>query len=196
MRLACLVSAAFVTLALAGNALARTGNYVFAGGTPAEQANVRAALDASAFDWSLVPAQITIQIGRDYPSAAWRGTISLDSNVVDAGRLAWGTIQHEYAHQVDYFVLDDAKRTIIQSAIGGRSWWLQPGLVHSDLTSERFASTLAWAYWPMPGNLMSPSSLGIESGAIPAAKFRVLLTRLIGASDLLRATSTELRSPH
>jgi hypothetical protein len=180
----------------AGTALAGGGNYVFAGGTAAEQANVKAALDASSFDWSIVPAQITIRIGRDYPSAAWRGTISLDSNVVDAGQLAWGTIMHEYAHQVDYVVLDDAKRTILQSAIGGRSWWFQPDLVHSDLTSERFASTLAWAYWPKPANLLNPAELGVESGAMAPAKFRTLLNRLIGVPDPLNRASAELRSPH
>jgi hypothetical protein len=55
---------AAATLTFAGSAQAAGGNYVFDGGTQAEQQQVRAGLNASSFDWSLVPAQITIHIGR------------------------------------------------------------------------------------------------------------------------------------
>ena len=47
-------------LALAGTAAAGGGTYVFDGGTPIQRAQVRAALEASAFDWNLVPARVTI----------------------------------------------------------------------------------------------------------------------------------------
>jgi hypothetical protein len=195
-RLPLTLLVAVVALVFAGQALAGGGNYTFSGGTKAEQANVKAALDASSFNWSIVPAQITIRIGPGFPSAAWQGTISLDSNVVDAGSLAWGTIMHEYAHQVDYFVLTDAQRGAIQASLGGKSWWFKPGLVHSDLTCERFASTLAWAYWAQQANMMSPSNLGTESSAMAPAKFRALLARLIGAPDSSRVSSTALRTLH
>jgi hypothetical protein len=46
-----------VALAFASACRAGGGNYVFAGGTPAEQAQVRAGLDASSFAWSLVPTR-------------------------------------------------------------------------------------------------------------------------------------------
>ena len=51
--------AAFV---LAGEARAVGGHYVFDGGSDAARAAVRAALDASRFDWSLVEKEITIRI--------------------------------------------------------------------------------------------------------------------------------------
>ena len=63
-----LVAPALAALALAAEARAAGGSYRFDGGTPAEQRQVRAALDASSFNWSLVPVQITIHIARDIPS--------------------------------------------------------------------------------------------------------------------------------
>ena len=45
-----LLLAAFVALAAPAHAVARGGNYVFDGGTREQHAQVRAALDASAFD--------------------------------------------------------------------------------------------------------------------------------------------------
>jgi hypothetical protein len=101
-----------LVLALVAPGLARAagGTYVFASGTPREQAQVHAALEASSFDWSLVPQTITIHIDRGHESDATQGSIWLDADLVDAGQFAWGTIQHEYAHQVDFFLLDDAKR--------------------------------------------------------------------------------------
>jgi hypothetical protein len=54
-------------VALTPTALASGGHYVFAGGTPGEQKQVTQALDASSFDWNLVPLQVTIHIARDIP---------------------------------------------------------------------------------------------------------------------------------
>ena len=166
--------------ALAFPALAQAsgGNYVFDGGTPAEQGQVRAALKASSFDWSVA-------------SEAVPGQIWLDSGLLDSGRFAWGVVQHEYGHQVDFFLLDDAKRARIASALGGVAWWapgatssLAPNgtLKHAQLTSERFASTLAWAYWQSPENCMSPRLAGAESGALKPAAFRALVKKLLVSS--------------
>ena len=45
---------------------------------------------------------------------------------------------------------------------------------------ERFASTLAWAYWQDPENCIRPSETdGISGGMAPAA-FRALLTSTLG----------------
>ena len=63
-RLLCLVSAlALAALALGtARAEAAGGNYVFDGGTQYEQQQVRQALAASSFNWSVVPGQVTVHI--------------------------------------------------------------------------------------------------------------------------------------
>src|SRR2546423_1294867 len=79
---------------------------VFDGGTATERAQVTKALSASSFDWSILPA-VTVHIGSDVVSEATRGNIWLESSLLRSGRFSWGVIQHEYAHQVDFFQLDD-----------------------------------------------------------------------------------------
>jgi len=182
----------------AQSAAAVGGNYTFAGGTRVERAQVKAALDASLFDWSVVPEQVTIRIAPGLAPSAEPGTIELDSGLVHAGRFAWGVIQHEYAHQVDFFLLDDALRTTLAQRLGGVSWWqTQSRLAHQTLTSERFASTLAWAYWPSPDNVLRPASIGDEAGGISPGDFRALLSRLLGLSlpSPRRLASVQRRSP-
>jgi hypothetical protein len=185
LRLSYFFTVCLASLSLAGNAFASGGNYVFAGGSPAERANVKAALDASAFPWSFVPKRITIRIGAGFPSDAAPGTIWLDANLVDSGRLAWGTILHEYGHQVDYFMLDNAKRKQLAPLLGGKSWFPAGTLPHRDLTAERFASMLAWSYWPDPANSMKPSGPNDESSAMAPAQFRALLNHVLGVPDLV-----------
>jgi hypothetical protein len=172
----------FVALFFATAAHASGGNYVFAGGTSGEQAVVRAALDASAFDWNLVPAQVTIRIAPGLDTSAEPGVISLDPGLLDSGRFSWGIVQHEYAHQVDFFLLDDAKRAQLLAALGGKDWCYHTvGLAHSAYGCERFASTLAWAYWQTPDNCLAPRGPNDEAAAMPPAQFRALLTQMIGA---------------
>jgi len=167
----------------AQSAAAGGGNYAFVGGTRAERAQVTAALDASLFDWSVVPEQITIRIAPGLAPSAKAGTIELDSGLLDAGRFAWGIVQHEFAHQIDFFLLDDATRARLADRLGGESWWQTPsGLAHQALTSERFASTLAWAYWPSQDNVLRPTSAGDEAGAISPGTFRALMSGLLGVS--------------
>jgi hypothetical protein len=162
------------------------GTYVFDGGTAKERATVHAALDASSFDWNLVPAQITVHISHAHTSEATRGAIWLDADLLDSGQFAWGTIQHEYAHQVDFFLFDDAKRAELLAALGGSDWcYGVPGLQHAAYGCERFASTLAWAYWPSTQNAMRPQSSADESGAMPPAQFRALLGQMINAPTRL-----------
>jgi len=175
-----IVVSALAALCLADLAAAGGGNYVFDGGTSAQQAQVRAALGASSFTWSLVPAQITIHITRDIVSSqATPGQIWLDAGLLDTGVFSWATVQHEYGHQVDFFLLDDAMRATLEQALGGEDWFYDEPLPHSAYGCERFASTLAWAYWQSPDNALSPRGAGSESGGMPAARFRALLTGLL-----------------
>ena len=184
LRLSSIVVAFALALVAPGFARAGGGSYVFAGGTPQEQTQVRAALDASSFDWSVVPQTITVHIDHGHESEATPGAIWLDADLVDSGRFAWATIQHEYAHQVDFFLLDDAKRAELQAALGGASWWSQAGEQHAQLASERFASTLAWSFWQSKSNALRPTSAADESAALPPAQFKMLLARVLGLPSL------------
>ena len=180
LRTLLLVAVTF--LVLAGTAEARGGNYVFASGTPAEQGQVTAALDASAFDWSLVPQQITVHIAPGVDSEATLGQIWLDSDLLHAGQFSWGVVQHEYAHQVDFFLLNPAMRASLLAKLGGSDWCHGiAGLPHASYGCERFASTLTWAYWPSAANSMRPQSAQDESAGMKPAAFRALMTSMIGA---------------
>jgi hypothetical protein len=183
MRCSLFIAVVAAVAALAGPAYAGGGHYTFAGGTKGEQATVKSALDASAFNWSLVPRTIEIRIGRGFPSEASPGVISLDADLLDAGTMSWGVVQHEYAHQVDFFLLGDAQRVILQQALGGMSWWQTGSLAHGQLASERFASTLAWVYWPSDQNVMKPSSPGDEGGSVSPSAFRALIATTLGVTS-------------
>ena len=177
--------------AFAQSALAGGGSFAFSGGTPKEQATVHSALEASSFSWSLIPSTITIHIGAYGDSYSTYGQVYLDASLLDSGRFAWGVVQHEMGHQVDFFLFDDTKRAMLLQLLGGKDWCYSiSGLKHSDYGCERFASELAWAYWPSPDNSMKPSSSTDEAGAIPVAQFRAVLTQLIGAPVVPQAPST------
>jgi hypothetical protein len=180
-------------LAFAPNALAGGGSYVFSGGTPKEQATVSGALEASNFDWSLIPATIGIHIGPyDGDSYSARGNVYLDETLLDSGRFAWGVVQHEMGHQVDFFLLDDVKRARLLKLLGGKDWCYSiSGLKHSDHGCERFASELAWAYWQSPDNTMRPTSVSDEAAAMPVALFRAVLSELIGAPNAATAATSK-----
>src|SRR4051812_4695197 len=121
-RLTLLAAPTVAALCLAGAARAGGGDYAFDGGTRVEQAQVRAALDASTFNWSLVPVQIVIHIARDIPSSqASPGQIWLDAGLLDTGEFSWAFVQHEYGHQVDFFLLDDTKRAVLEQALEARA---------------------------------------------------------------------------
>jgi hypothetical protein len=167
---------------------AATAAYTLDGGTPTEQATVRMGLAASTFPWQIVPTRVRIHIRQGVLSHAVPGEIWLDSHLLDAGRFSWAIVQHEFAHQVDFFLLNDAERTLLEARLGGVSWWsstryaLAPdgSLAHGELTAERFASTLTWAYWPCRANVLRPESASDESAALPPAAFRALLASVLG----------------
>jgi hypothetical protein len=190
------LSSAICFLAFAQSALAGGGSFAFTGGTANEQATVHSALEASSFKWSLIPATITIHIGAYGNSYSTYGQVYLDASLLDSGRFAWGVVQHEMGHQVDFFLLDDSKRAQLLQLLGGKDWcYSVSGLKHSDYGCERFASELAWAYWQSPDNSMKPSSATDEAGAIPVAQFRAALTQLIGAPVVAQPTTTKAFAP-
>ena len=181
-RHGCLLVTAIAMFAIAPSiARAAGGDYRVYGGTAAERGQVVAALNASTFDWSIVPSQIEIHVDRGSGSYATPGQIWLEADLLDAGRFSWGVVQHEYAHQVDYFCLTNAIRAELQAQLGGQAWWDSPtdALPHGQLVAERFASTLAWSYWPSRDNVMQPLSPIDESAAMPPAAFRALMQRIL-----------------
>jgi len=182
--LVALVVALLAALALSGGALASGGNYVFQGGTPYEQLQVRSALDASSFNWSIIPEPITITIAPLGISEAVPGQIWLDPSVLDSGEFSWGIVQHEYAHEVDFELLNAATEAQLEIALGGTAWCYadNPSLQHNQYGCERFASTLAWAYWQNPDNCMQPSMIAGESGGMQPGAFRALMTTILGSA--------------
>lgn len=180
------LSLLLVAWAMPTGALADGGNYVFQGGTPFEQQQVRDALDASSFNWSLVGEQITIDIdpsvGQD---ESIPGEIFLDPALLDSGALSWGVVQTEYANQVDFFLLPSQDHATVNAALGGTAWCYgdEAGLQLAQYGCERFAATLTWSYWQSPENCMQPSEVagGVSSAMAPAA-FRALVTSLLGST--------------
>jgi len=169
-----------VAWVLPPTARAGGGNYLFQGGTRAERQVVISALEASSFEWDLVPAAITIHIAHGADSVAVPGEIWLDANLLDAGTFARGVVQHEYAHEVDYFLLDDVRRARILPLLGGSAWCYDVAILpHAQYGCERFASTLAWSYWPSADNCMKPEGRGDESAAMPPRRFRAFLDALL-----------------
>lgn len=173
-----------LALALPGLARAGGGDYVFEGGTMRQQNQVRRALEASRFDWNRVPARVTIHVHPGTDSFALPGEIWIDADLLNAGRFAWGTVQHEYAHQVDYFALDDPTRVFLTPILGAGDWcYGVSGLDHADYGCERFASLLTWSYWPSKDNTERPRSRTDEAAAMAPSRFRALMARVLGQPD-------------
>lgn len=148
------------------------GDYTFDGGSRKARAQVRAALNASAFDWGAVPVRVTIHIRRGVSPHATPGDIWLDARLLRSGHFAWGIVQHEYAHQVAYFLVGRGERSRLIRRLGGRAWCHERrGLAHDAHACERFAELLAWAYWPSPRNV-----------AERPAGFRIAAARTLVAS--------------
>jgi hypothetical protein len=163
------------------SAQAAGGNYVFQGASSNERSTVRAALNASSFDWGVVPKQVTVHVGQYGVSHSTPGNVWLDRRLLASGRFGWATVMDEYAHQVDFFVLDSARRAVLQQRLGASEWCYEvSGLAHGAHGCERFASMVAWAYWPSKDNSYRPASPADESAAMPAAEFRSLLSVVVG----------------
>ena len=101
-----LIAVLAAAIVLPASAQAAGGNYVFEGASRTERSTVHAALNASSFDWNVVPKQVTVHVGKYGVSHATPGHVWLDRGLLGSGRFAWATVMDEYAHQVDFFVLD------------------------------------------------------------------------------------------
>ena len=187
MRAATLLLCVFATsLALAGGAAAHGGTYEIEGGSAAHRAQIRSALAASMFDWSTVPATVTVHVVRGARTLATPGHIWIDSALLDAGIFSWAIVQDEYAHQVDFFLLDDPKRQLLTRLLRGQVWCHgdRPGLPHAAYGCERFTSMLVWAYWPVEVNAYRPRRAADEAAAMAPARFRTLVSHLLWSADV------------
>ena len=179
-RVLLILASLVAALACSGKAEAAGGNYVFDGGTPRQQAQVKAALNASSFDWSIVPVQVTIHLASGSGTFARPGHMYIDADLLTAERFAWASVQDEYAHQVDFFLFNAEQRERLNTALGGRDWcYGVSGLDHSQYGCERFASTLVWTFWQSKDNSYRPTSRNDESAAMAPAKFRTLLAEIL-----------------
>jgi hypothetical protein len=186
-----------LSLVAAGPATAAGGRALFDGGTARQQAQVRSALGASAFDFNRLP-QITVHLKPGIQTQSQPGHVWLDARLLDAGRFSWATVQDEFAHQVDFLLLDDAKRALLNAPLGGKDWcYGVSGLGHSAYGCERFSSVFAWAFWPVADNAYKPASAKDESAAMAPAKFRALLGSMLGFADPLagKGTAASQRQP-
>ena len=173
-------AAALLAAAAPAPASARGADYVFDGGGAAARAEVRRALTASAFDWSVIPARVVVHIRSGVDSHATAGHVWLDEDLLRTGRFAWAVVQDEFAHQIDFFLFDAAVRERLNRELGGRMWCYGEGrAAHGEYGCERFASTLVWAYWQSPDNAYRPRSAGDESAALAPARFRALLATVL-----------------
>jgi len=160
-----------------------SADLAFDGGTPAQRAQVRAALAASSFDWSAIASRVTVHVQRGVDSHAAPGEVWLDSSLLDSGRFGWAVVQDEFAHQVDFLRLSDDARAQLDAALGTQVWCHAdaPGLAHSAYGCERFTSMLVWAYWQSPDNAYRPVNGKGEAAAMDPAAFRALLGSLLAA---------------
>jgi len=160
---------------------AAAGRVSYVGGTPGERAEVERALAASSFNWNRIRATIVVHIERGAISRSVRGETWLDADLLDAGRFSWASVQDEFAHQVDFFLLTPRMRIALVHALHAKAWCYEdPAYVaHSEQGCERFASMLPWAYWQSKDNAYRPISSTDESASMTPAKFRELLNRLL-----------------
>jgi hypothetical protein len=151
-------------------------------GTAAGQTQVRAALAVSSFDWSVLSDKVTVHIHRGIPTRAKPGEIWIDADLLDAGRFSWGVVLHEFGHQLDFFLLDEQDRRTLARALGTSTWGCAGSgrVPHGQQGCERFASMVAWAFWPAADNVFRPSSPLDESAAMSPRSFRALLAQILG----------------
>ena len=130
-------------------------------------------------------------------AGATLGNVWIGSQLLRSGIFAWGVVQHEYAHQVDFGLLTTQMRAVLQPVLGAAAWCYNgyahsfhdvEGLPSMKYGCERFASMIAWAYWHSPDNSMDPIDIGMYAPLDPA-KFRALL-RVLLAPDYATLSTT------
>lgn len=177
----CAISVGLLLAAAPAETASRFASASFAldGGSARERAQIEAALAASAFDWRLLPLPVQVHIRPGVAARATPGHVWLGTELLASGRFAWAVIQDEFAHQVDFFLLDPGKRSLLNEALGGDSWYAAPGVPYERRGAERFTATLVWTYWPSRQNSYRPRSSGDVSAALDPQRFHRLLALLL-----------------
>ena len=83
-----------------------SATFVVDGATVRERAQIEAALAASSFDWRVLPAVVHVHVRPGVQARATPGHVWLSSELLASGKFAWAVIQDEFAHQIDFFLLD------------------------------------------------------------------------------------------
>ena len=182
------LAATLLALVLPGSAVATSaGAYVaFDGGSVRERAQVRAALQTSSFDWAVVQQQTTVHIGTYGTSYSTPGHVWLDARPAPHGQASRG--RPSWTSSPTRSTSSCSTSRAARSS--GEASGPRPGATSSPsrplaLGRERFASMVAWAYWPSKENAYRPRSRTDETAAMPAPAFRALLADLIGAPLVL-----------
>ena len=177
----CALSVGLLLTAAPAETSARFASASFAveGGGARERAQIEAALAASSFDWRLLPVAVRVHVRPGLAARATPGHVWLSTELLASGRFAWAVVQDEFAHQVDFFLLDPDKRALLNEALGGETWYAAPGVPHERRGAERFAATLVWTYWPSRANSYRPRSPRDVSAALEPERFRRLLAHLL-----------------
>lgn len=195
LRLIAIAAVIVGSLSVVEAATPAGGNYTVVGGSPFERSQVVQALDTSTFNWSRVPGPVTINIGNVGNSHSSPGEIWLDAGLLDTGTFSWGVVQMEYAQQVQFSLLNDQQRTQFIPLLSARQWCYEdPSLPPGANACERFAATLAWAYWPSPQNSMEPSGADDWSASMEPGAFRALVASMIGDTTPVRRTASIKRA--
>ena len=131
-----------------GSALAGGGDYVFDGGTARQQAQVRAALEASSFDWDVVKRQVTVHVGAHGTSRSTPGHVWLDGGLLDTGRFAWAIVSTS-THTRSTSQCSTPPIVRGSAPLGAARLVLRGARPRPrDYGCERFATLVSWAYWP------------------------------------------------
>lgn len=194
-------------LIFAGTAAAKGGSFAFDGGTPFEQQQVTQALAVSSFDFSQVTQAITVHIvpstdphlaGGTEAGYSTPGDVWLSTYWLEFGQLGWGIVQHEFAHEIDYYVLTDAQRADLLKHLdpsGSTTSWCDHAALYEARPCEWFASELAYAFWPSDANIQAPNYTGNLSGHMTPTAFRAELDSL-GLAQPQRVCTTRTIPGH
>lgn len=199
-RMKVALAALVAALTLAGTAAA--ADVRFDGGTPFEQQQVTQALASWRVDTSSLPT-ITVHVvppsdphlgngaaaGYSIPGDVW-----LSSYWLDFGQAGWGFVQHEFGHELDYYVLTDAQRAELMKLFGA-STWCDHSQPYTERACEWFASELSWAFWPTQTNLQDPGTTNGLSGHVDPAKLRALIESF-GLAQPQRVCTTKVVPGH
>ncbi len=168
-RLLCLLLA----LVFTPPALASGGHYTFSGGSSFDVRRYGQALRVSAFNWSLLEQVVTVRIAPGLASGAIPGRITPDAPTRQRRIFVACRAARVRASGGLLPARRCGARAVCREARGPDVVSGRGRLPHGAYGCERFASTLAWAYWPSAQ--MRPMSPGDESAAMKPARFRALL---------------------